>query len=303
VAKDYLRFSQEPDPRVAYESVDPLGLIRNAPNLVACLLSMVHDARGPNLTVSTACTSSAQSIGEAMRRVRRGEADVMLAGGTDSLVEAFMLAGFSLLGALSRRNDDHARASRPFDRDRDGFVLGEGAGFLVLEAEEHALARGATPLAELAGFGTSLNAYRITDSPPNGAGAVESMEDALRDARLRPDEVGYINAHGTSTQMNDASESSGIRRVFGDSAPPVSSTKSVMGHLVAACGAVEALACIAAVRRGLLPPTAHYQTPDPEIGIDPVPNEARPAKISVALSNSFGFGGSNGTLVIRRWDA
>jgi len=303
VAADYARLASGADPLALYESVDPLGLVGNAPNLVASLVAAVHDARGPNLTISTACTSSAQSIGEALLRLRAGDADVMLAGGTDALIDPFMLTGFSLLGAISERNDDPATASRPFDKDRDGFVLADGAGFLVLELEERALARGAAPLAELLGYGASLSAYRITDSPPDGSGALEAMQAALADAGIRPDDVDYVNAHGTSTPMNDPSESRALLRLFGDPPPPVSSTKSVWGHLVAACGAVEALACIGALRRGELPPTANFHTPDPDCPVDCVPNEARPADARIAISNSFGFGGSNGTLVLRRWEA
>ena len=300
-ASEFLRFRADPDPTRAFAEVDPLELVRKTPNLVASILATVHGACGPNLTVSTACTSSAQSIGEGLLRIRRGEADVMLAGGADCLVDPFMVAGFSLLGALSTNNGDAARASRPFDKERDGFVLGEGAGILVLEAEGRALARGAAPLCELAGFGSTLSAYRITDSPPDGSGAYESMLLALRDAGVDPGDVDYVNAHGTSTAMNDSSESTAVRRLFGPQAPPVSSTKSSMGHLIAACGAVEGMVCIEAIRRSMLPPTAHYSVPDPACDIDPVPNEARAADVAVAISNSFGFGGSNGTLVFRRW--
>ncbi len=300
-AEEYLRFQSGSDPRAAFEAVDPLELVRKTPNLVASVLATVYGASGPNLTVSTACTSSAQSVGEALLRIRRGEADVMLAGGADCLVDPFMVAGFSLLGALSTNNADAARASKPFDKDRDGFVLGEGAGILILEAAESALARGAEPLCEIAGFGSTLSAYRITDSPPDGSGAYESMLLALRDAAVAPGDVDYVNAHGTSTMMNDSAESAAVGRLFGEQAPPVSSTKSSMGHLIAACGAVEGMVCIEAIRRGMLPPTANFSTPDPDCPVDPVPNEARPASVSVAISNSFGFGGSNGTLVFRQW--
>lgn len=286
----------------ALDALDPIELVRESPNLPASLLAMIHHARGPNTTVSTACTSSAQSVGDGFDRIRRGEADVMLVGGCDALVEAFMVTGFSLLGALSTRNDEPERASRPFDKDRDGFVLAEGAGFVVLEAEETALARGAKPLVEIAGFGASCNAYRITDSPPDGRGAYLSMRMALEDARIGLDEVGYINAHGTSTQMNDVSETNGIKRLFGPRAGqvPVSSTKSMMGHLVAACGAVELIVSIMALQERVLPPTINYETPDPGCDLDYVPNRARPAGFDVALSNAFGFGGSNGTVAIRR---
>ena len=287
---------------VSLESLDPVSLVKEAPSLTASLLSMIHEAKGPATTVSTACTSSSQSIGDAYDRIRRGEADVILAGGCDALVEAFMVTGFSLLGALSQRNDAPERASRPFDKDRDGFVLAEGAGFVVLEAAAHAEKRGVTPLAELAGFGASDNAYRITDSPPDGRGAYLSMKFALEDGKIAADQVGYINAHGTSTQQNDASETAGIKWLFGDGAKkiPVSSTKSMMGHLVAACGAVELVVCVLAMRDRVAPPTINYDTPDPACDLDYVPNVARPCGFDVALSNSFGFGGSNGTIAIRR---
>jgi 3-oxoacyl-[acyl-carrier-protein] synthase II len=286
----------------ALDAINPVSLVKESPNLAASLLAMIHGAQGPNTTISTACTSSAQSIGDAYDRVRRAEAEVMLAGGCDALVEAFMVTGFSLLGALSTRNDDPAHASRPFDKDRDGFVLAEGAGFVVLEEAEFAARRGAPVLAELAGFGASCNAYRITDSPPDGRGAWLSMRFALQDARLALGDVGYINAHGTSTQMNDVSETNGIKRLFGDLAPkiPVSSTKSMMGHLVAACGAVELIVTVMALRDRVLPPTINYETADPTCDLDYVPNQARPAGFDVALSNAFGFGGSNGTIAVRR---
>jgi len=287
---------------VSLDALDPVSLVKEAPSLTASLLAMIHGAKGPATTVSTACTSSSQSIGDAFDRLRRGEVDVMLAGGCDALVEAFMVTGFSLLGALSQRNDEPERASRPFDKDRDGFVLAEGAGFVVLESLAHAEKRGAPILAELAGFGASDNAFRITDSPADGRGAYLSMKFALEDGKIPADQVGYINAHGTSTQQNDISETAGIHTLFGDRAGsvPVSSTKSMMGHLVAACGAVELVVCVLAMRDRVLPPTINYETPDPVCDLDYVPNVARPAGFDVALSNSFGFGGSNGTIAIRR---
>lgn len=289
-------------PEQAFRKVDPKDFVVMSAAYPASLLALRHDARGPNLTTSTACTSSAQSIADALRILRRGDADVMLAGGTDRLVEELMVMGFGLLGALSTRTDDPTHACRPFDRTRDGFVLGEGAGVVVLETLEHAQARGARIHAELLGYGWSANAWRITDSPSDGRGARESMRMALQDAGVRPDEVGYINAHGTSTQQNDASETAGIHGAFGDVAPriPVSSTKSMMGHLVAACGAVELIACIKAITDGVLPPTLNYEHPDPACDLDYVPNVAREAQIDVALTNAFGFGGSNGTLVVGR---
>lgn len=290
-------------PQEAFRGVDPKDFVVMAAFFPASLLAMAHDARGPNLTTSTACTSSAQSIADAVRALRRGDADVMLAGGTDRLVEELMVMGFSLLGALSTRAEDPEHACRPFDRTRDGFVLGEGAGVLVLETERHARARGARIRAELLGYGWSANAWRITDSPPDGRGARASMQAALKDAGLTPDDVDYINAHGTSTQQNDASESAAIHGTFGDRARtlPVSSTKSMMGHLVAACGAVELIACVKAIEEGLIPPTINHHHRDPACDLDCVPNEARAAKVDIALTNAFGFGGSNGTLIAGRY--
>ncbi len=223
----------------------------------------------------------------------------MVVGGVDVLVDALMVTGFAKLGALSERNDNPQAASRPFDVDRDGFVLGEGAGILVLEEREQAISRGATVLAELSGFGCSCNAYRITDSPPDGRGAYQSMAAALTDAGLAPSDIGYINAHGTSTPMNDPSEARGIQRLFEQSVP-VSSTKSSMGHLVAACGAVEAILCVQAIRTGMLPPTINLDRPDPDCALDHIPHTPRKATIDHALTNAFGFGGSNGSIVVSR---
>ncbi len=259
-------------------------------------------AEGPRSTVSTACTSSSQAIGEAVLRIRRGEVDAMIAGGVDVLSEPLMVVGFSKLGALSTRNDSPELASRPFDRNRDGFVLGEGAGMLVLEELESALARGASILAEVSGYGCSCNAWRITDSPPDGRGAAAAMLEAIADAGLTPDDIGYINAHGTSTPQNDQSESQAIHRVFGDRRVPVSSTKGQMGHLVAACGAVEAILCVLALRDQVLPPTRNLVEPDPACGdLDHV-RVARPTHgaLQHTLTNAFGFGGSNGSLVFSR---
>ena len=224
----------------------------------------------------------------------------MIVGGADVLVDPIMVTGFSKLGALSTRNDDPTAASRPFDIDRDGFVLGEGAGFLVLESEATARARGAEILGVLSGFGCSCNAYRITDSPPDGRGAAQSMQAALADAGLSASDIGYINAHGTSTQQNDASETRGIHRALGAAAGtvPVSSTKSAMGHLVAACGAVEVILCLQAIRHGVLPPTLNLDRPDPVCDLQHIPHTARSATIRHAMTNAFGFGGSNGSVVV-----
>lgn len=277
---------------------DAAALAALAPDRPTLQVAAMSGATGPRSTVSTACTSSSQAVGEALLRIRRGEVDAMVAGGVDALSEPLMVVGFAKLGALSQRNDAPERASRPFDLHRDGFVLGEGAAFLVLEEAGHAAARGARVLATLDGWGCSCNAWRITDSPPDGRGAAQSMSAALADAGISPADVGYVNAHGTSTPQNDHSESVAIRRVFGDHTPPVSSTKGQMGHLVAACGAVEAVLCVQALRDGLLPPTRNLEEPDPACGpVDFVRGSARRSAIRYALTNAFGFGGSNGSLL------
>lgn len=278
-------------------------LAQLAPRASADVVAEMLGATGPVSVVSTACTSSSQAIGEGVLRIRRGEVDAMMVGGVDVLVDPIMITGFSLLGALSTRNDSPETASRPFDKERDGFVLGEGAGMLLLEAEETAIARGAVILGRLKGYGCSCNAYRITDSPPDGRGAAQSMLDALRDAGMTAKDIGYINAHGTSTPMNDPSETRGIHKAFGEYAKtiPVSSTKSMMGHLVAACGAVEAIVCLMAVREGILPPTRNLQEPDPECDLYHIQDKAWKRDIQAAMSNTFGFGGSNGTIIVSRW--
>ncbi len=269
------------------------------------LLARQFGILGPARTSSTACTSGAQAVGRALQMLRRGDADVVLAGGTDALVEAFMVTGFALIGALSDRNDDPRRASRPFDQDRNGFVLAEGAGFVVLETEVRARARDAAVLGWLAGYGSSLNAYRITDSPPDGTGAYQAIRNALLDAGRAPDEVDYVNAHGTSTVMNDLSETRALHRAFGAHVErlPVSSNKGQMGHLVAAAGAVEAVFGWCALRDGLLPPTANLDRPDPLCDLDHVTGEPREVAARRAVSNSFGFGGSNATLVLERGES
>ncbi len=260
---------------------------------------------GPNFTCLTACAASAQAVGEAAEMIRHGDADVMLAGGSHSMIHPFGVSGFNRLTALSTRADSPETASRPFDLTRDGFVLGEGSGMVVLESLEHATARGATIYAELTGYGTTGDAYRMTDPHPAARGAGKCMADALRDAGLRPDDIGYVNAHGTGTQANDESETLGLKLALGDHAArvPVSSVKSVMGHLIAAGGAVELIVSVLAMREGVVPPTMNLHTPDPACDLDYVPNEARAVPgIRHVLSNSFGFGGQNITLVASRVD-
>lgn len=274
-------------------------------NIAPGLISIRTGAKGPNLSMVSACSSGAHSIGEAARTIERGDADAMIAGGTEATVTGLGIGGFSAMRALSTRNDAPERASRPFDRDRDGFVLGEGAGILVLEAEETARARGARIIGQLCGYGLSADAFHMTSPPPEGEGAQRCMRMALRDAArwdVRPEDVGYINAHGTSTRQGDIAETMAIKAVFGAHAHrlAVSSTKSMTGHLLGAAGGVEAAFCLLALERGVLPPTINYETPDPECDLDYVPNVARPAQVQVALSNSFGFGGTNATLLFRR---
>jgi 3-oxoacyl-[acyl-carrier-protein] synthase II len=255
---------------------------------------------GPNYSCLTACAAGSQAIGEATELIRNGEADLMLAGGSHTMVYPLGVTGFSLLTALSTRNDDPARASRPFDRRRDGFVVGEGAGLVVLEELEHARGRGATVYAELTGYGSTADAFRLTDCHPEGRGAIACMRAALADAGLRAEDIGYINAHGTSTPLNDRVETLAIKQVFGPAAytTPVSSTKSMLGHMLGASGAVEAVVCVLSLRHGVLPPTINYEEPDPECDLDYLPNTAREQRIRHALSNSFGFGGQNVSLVI-----
>ncbi len=258
------------------------------------------DLCGPNLACLTACAASAQAIGEAVEIIRHGDADVMLSGGAHSMIHPFGVSGFNLLTALSTRNDAPAKASRPFDLTRDGFVLGEGAGMLVLEELEHAVARKAPIYAEITGYGTTADAYAMTDPHPEGLGAIECMKQAMRDAGVGPADIGYINAHGTSTRANDDSETLAVKGALGEWAykTPVSSSKSMLGHLIAAGGAVELIIAILAMRNNVLPPTINYETPDPKCDLDYVPNSAREKSgIQHVLSNSFGFGGQNITLI------
>jgi 3-oxoacyl-[acyl-carrier-protein] synthase II len=278
--------------------VSAYALPGSLPNMAAGWVSMRTGARGPIYSPTTACAASTQAIGDAFRAIQRGDADVMLAGGTDSLIHPLVIAGFSAIRALSTRNDEPAVASRPFDRDRDGFILAEGAGILVLETLESAEARGARVLAEVLGYGISADAHHPTASSLDGP--ARAMRLALADARLAPDAVEYINAHGTSTPLNDQHETEAIKAVFGDHARrlAVSSIKSMTGHLVGAAGAVEAIATVLALRHGVLPPTINYMTPDPACDLDYVPNQARPVAIRTAMSNSFAFGGTNAILVL-----
>jgi 3-oxoacyl-[acyl-carrier-protein] synthase II len=288
----------ERGPRWVSPHLVPMMLPDAAPGQIAILLG----ARGPNMSVVTACASGTNAVGEGAEMIRRGAADVILAGGSEAGIVDVAVAGFSIMDALSSRNDAPERASRPFDLDRDGFVIGEGAAFLVLESEPFARARRAPILAEVAGYGTTNDAFHVSAPAANGAGAAACMQLALKDAGLAPTEIDYINAHGTSTHLNDASETTAIKTVFGEAAynTPVSSTKSMTGHLLGAAGTLEAIFCILALETGLLPPTINYETPDPACDLDYVPNERRHAAIDYALSNSFGFGGHNASLIFAR---
>jgi 3-oxoacyl-[acyl-carrier-protein] synthase II len=289
------------DPRFP---ADPIGFCRNQTNAGLALLTRHFGIHGYSTAVHTACASSGQALGTALKVMRRGAVDFMLAGGYDSMLNPVGLSGFCLLGALSTDNDTPERASRPFDATRNGFVLGEGAGFLVLEDWEAARARGARIYAEFAGDGNSLSSYRITDSPPNGDGPIQAMRQALADAQIHPESLDYVNAHGTSTLMNDRSECAALRAVLGSQVGRVlvSSTKSCMGHLIAAAGAVEAAVCALAIRDGVAPVNANYVQPDPGCDVNVVRGESRSLPIRAALSNSLGFGGSNSCLVFRHPD-
>ncbi|MFM7149057.1 MAG: beta-ketoacyl-[acyl-carrier-protein] synthase family protein [Gemmataceae bacterium] len=271
-------------------------------HMTAAHIASHFNLTGPNFTCLTACAASSQAIGEAVDLIRQNEADIMLAGGAHSMIHPFGVTGFNLLTALSTRNDAPQKASRPFDLNRDGFVLGEGAGMLVLEEFEHAKKRGATIYAELTGYGSTADAFRVTDSHETGRGAIACLQEALHDSGLSFDSIDYINAHGTSTQVNDSVETLAIKQVFGDRAYkiPVSSSKSMLGHLIAAAGVVELITCVEVLHRGWLPPTINYETPDPDCDLDYVPNQARQHKVRHALSNSFGFGGQNISLVVSK---
>jgi 3-oxoacyl-[acyl-carrier-protein] synthase II len=271
-------------------------------NMIAGLLSIEVGAKGPNLAMVTACTTSTHCIGEAAKSIRYGDAEVMIAGGSEAVVTELAIGGFAAARALSTRNDDPATASRPWDKERDGFVLGEGAGGVVLEEYEHATARGAQIYCELVGYGVSADAHHMTAPPEDGDGGFRAMRNALKDASLEAAAVDYINAHGTSTPLGDVAETIAIKRLLGERAAKVAvnSTKSMTGHLLGAAGAVEAVFSILALRDQVSPPTINLRTPDPQCDLDYVPNEARKMPIRVALSNSFGFGGTNGTLVFKR---
>ena len=277
----------------------PMIIVNMAPGQVAIQLGF----KGPNACTATACASGAHGVGEAFRMVQRGDADVMVAGGTESCITPLAIGGFCALMALSRRNEEPTKASRPFDKLRDGFVMGEGSGVMVLESLEHAKKRGAVIYAEMVGYGRTADAYHMTAPDPEGAGAARAIAEALKDATLEPEQISYINAHGTSTQLNDKIETLAIKHVFKAAAKrvPISSTKSMMGHLIGAAGGVEAVISVLAIRHQLIPPTINYEVPDPECDLDYVPNHARQVPVESTLSNSLGFGGHNATVAFRRF--
>jgi 3-oxoacyl-[acyl-carrier-protein] synthase II len=282
--------------------VHPLMIPKAVINLAPGMLSIKYGFKGPNFGIVNACTSGTSAIGEAFRIVREGRADVMLTGGTEAVITELSVSAFNALRALSTRNDEPQKASRPFDRDRDGFVIAEGAGILVLESEEHARSRGATIHAEIVGYGATDDAYHFVMPDPEGEGAYWAMRQALEDAAVEPLQLGYINAHGTSTELNDKMETLAIKRLFGPAAKTVSisSTKSMTGHLIGAAGAVEAIYSVMATKTGIIPPTINLENPDPECDLDYTPNKAGAKDVEWALSNSFAFGGQNATLVFKR---
>lgn len=296
------------DPKLYYENrtrkTDPKSLLEQEPFQVVNHLARLYEIQGPVSNCLTACAASSQAIGEACWIIRRGETDAMITGGAHSMIHPLGLAGFNLLTALSTRNAEPEKASRPFDKNRDGFVLSEGAGVLILEELEHAKRRGAPIYAELVGYGCTADAFRLTDPHPDGRGAIQAMRLSLEDAKLNTDEVCYINAHGTSTQLNDQIETHGVKEVFKEKAGgiPISSIKSMLGHMIAAAGAVELIASVLTIRDGIIPPTINYDVPDGACDLDYVPNVAREAKVETVLSNSFGFGGQNIALVVKRFN-
>lgn len=282
--------------------VSPLFIPKGLANMASGNVAIAYGLRGPNKSVVTACASANHAIGEGGIQIKAGRADVMIVGGSEAPIIPLSIAGFSSMRAMSTRNDEPERASRPFDKDRDGFVMGEGAGVLVLESEEHAKARGAEIIAEFAGMGESCDAYHIVAPDPDGKGCVEALEFALEEAHINPNDVDHYNAHGTSTPLNEVGEARALQAVFGGDMPLVTSTKSMTGHLLGAAGAIESIASVLAIRDSVIPPTINHETPDPECAVNLVANEARSAKVAIALTNSLGFGGHNAVLVFRRYD-
>jgi len=293
---DYSRFI-----KAGYKAFNHRLELENQPNMPASHICRMFNLQGPSVNTLTACAASSQAMGEATYMIKRGDADVMVSGGAHSMIHPMGVTGFNLLTALSTNNDDPAGASRPFDRLRDGFVLGEGAAMVILEELEHAKQRGAEIYGEVLGYGSTADAYRVTDIHPEGRGAIACMKMAIAQAGLEPSDIDYVNAHGTSTLVNDRTETHACRQVFGENPPPMSSTKSMMGHLITAAGVTEAICCLMAIRDNLLPPTINYENPDPDCDLDYVPNESREKECRYALNNSFGFGGQNVSLVLAEY--
>jgi len=285
------------------DRVSPFTVPMMLPDSPSGLVAIQYGVRGPNMAIVTACATGTNSIGEATEMIRRGAADVMLAGSAESAITPITFAGMGIMGAISTRNDEPERASRPFDAERDGFIIGEGAGTVILESLEHALARGANILAEVTGYGVNNDAFHVSAPSENGEGAALCMQLALDDGEFRPEDIGYINAHGTSTELNDKNETAAIKTIFGEKAYniPISSTKSMTGHLMGAAGSVEAVFCVQTLQTNTLPPTINYENPDPECDLDYVPNHPRTAHVNHIMSNSFGFGGHNATLIFSRY--
>ncbi|MFM9332279.1 beta-ketoacyl-ACP synthase II [Paenibacillus mesotrionivorans] len=285
--------------------VSPFFIPMMIANMASGQISMLTGAKGPNSTAVTACATGTHSIGDSFRLIRDGEADVMICGGAEATIVPMGMAGFCALRAMSTRNDEPEKASRPFDKDRDGFVMGEGSGILVLESLEHAMKRGARIYAEVVGYGMSADAHHMTDPAPGGEGAARCMKHALRSAGMTPEDIGYINAHGTSTGAGDKAETAAVKTVFGDYAykVPVSSTKSMTGHLLGAAGGVEAVIIALTLKNGMIPPTINLDNPDEDCDLDYVPNTPRKAEVKAAMSNSFGFGGHNATIILKKYEA
>ena len=286
-----------------FDRLSPFFIIQMIINMAPGLISMRYGCKGPNWSPVSACATSAHAIGEAWKSIRLGECDAVIAGGAEAAITPLGMGGFSVMKALSNYNEDPSRASRPFDKERDGFVMGEGAGIIVLEELEHAKKRGARILAELVGYGANSDAHHVTQPAPEGEGAARCMRLALESARMNPEDVGYINAHGTSTPVNDANETKAIKTVFGAHARklPVSSTKSMTGHMLGAAGGAEAVVSVMTLLHGIIPPTINYSTPDPDCDLDYVPNQAREQRVDSVMSNSFGFGGTNAVLLFKRF--
>ncbi len=283
--------------------MSPFTVPMMLPNSASGLVAIHYGAHGPNMAIVTACATGTNAIGEAAEMIRRGAADVMLAGSTKSAINPITFAGMGIMGAISTRNEEPERASRPFDAERDGFIIGEGAGTVVLESSEFAQERGANILAEVTGYGVTNDAFHISAPSENGEGSALCMQIALDDAGFDPEMIGYINAHGTSTELNDKNETAAIKTIFGEAAYkiPVSSTKSMTGHLMGGAGSVEAVFCVQALQTDMLPPTMNYENPDPNCDLDYIPNQARSAHVDHIMSNSFGFGGHNATLIVSRY--